>query len=184
MYHIPNDRRALCSADRLYQGLMECLKTERLTDVTVIETVRRSGVGRSTFYRLFDTVVDILVWHCERMIQEGIRRAELADDRSMRTSFLFFASAWTEHRRLLEALLENERMDILYSAHGKYMSEISGIFLTEHHMNPEQEAYLSALMVAIIPAVFQVWIQHPEYRAEDLYDRLRDGIGMLQVLFS
>ena len=184
MYHIPEDKRALRSAERLYQGLMDCLRFERLTDAAVVEVTRKSGVSRSTFYRLFDTVVDILVWHCEGMILEGIQRAKSADDRSIRTSFLFFASAWTEHRRLLEVLLENERMDILYSAHGKYMSEISGIFLAEQDMDAEQEAYLSALMVAIIPAVYQFWILHPEDRAEDLYDRLRDGIGMLQVLFA
>ena len=72
MHHIKNDKRTLQSADLLYQGLLACLKEKPLAEVTVTDLQRASGVARSTFYRSFDDVSDVLAWQCDLGFHEAL----------------------------------------------------------------------------------------------------------------
>lgn len=70
MYHTKNDPRSLYSAGLMYKGLVELLDSKEFNSITVSDIVRQAQVGRTTFYRHFDTIEDILVWRCSMTIQE------------------------------------------------------------------------------------------------------------------
>lgn len=184
MYHIPEDRRAQRSAGLLYDGLIRCLKKKSLTDITVAEVVKSSGVSRATFYRLFDTIVDILTWRCEEIQQESMKRARMAEGMSHRSTFLFYASLWMENRDMLSALIANGRMDILLSVHESHQDEISEIFLSDASMDPIHKEYLSGMLTALMPVGFRICIQHPEYSMEELFDLLQESICNLEDFFA
>ena len=60
MYHIPNDKRAVSSADNLEKALYELLTTRDMNEISVTDLCHASGVSRATFYRLYDNPTDIL----------------------------------------------------------------------------------------------------------------------------
>lgn len=69
MYHIKNDKRCLRSAEAITTALDYLLNKKSFMDISVSDIQRASGVGRSTFYRLFDTIDDVL----EYSIDQGFR---------------------------------------------------------------------------------------------------------------
>ena len=65
MYHIKKDTRCLKSAERISGALRGLLAEKSLADITVTDIQRASGTGRSTFYRLFDNIDDVLLYLAE-----------------------------------------------------------------------------------------------------------------------
>lgn len=70
MHHVNSDPRSLQSAGLLYQGLIELLDNKPFRAITVSDLVRQAQIGRTTFYRHFDTIEDILAWRCSKAIDE------------------------------------------------------------------------------------------------------------------
>jgi AcrR family transcriptional regulator len=54
MYHIKNDKRIYISLDLIRNGFYALLSEKDFGSITVSEIAERAGVGRATFYRLFD----------------------------------------------------------------------------------------------------------------------------------
>lgn len=70
MMHLKDDPRTERSACLLYQGLLRALQGKDFKHVTVSDVSKYSTVGRSTFYRNFDELEDLLAWKCDRQFKE------------------------------------------------------------------------------------------------------------------
>ncbi len=71
MYHIKEDKRAKASVELICDGLKRCLKEKSFESVTISDIQRVSGVSRSTFYRNFDRMEDVLALMCDRVFEEA-----------------------------------------------------------------------------------------------------------------
>lgn len=71
MYHIKEDKRAQASVELICDGLKRCLKEKSFESVTISDIQRVSGVSRSTFYRNFDRMEDVLALMCDRVFEEA-----------------------------------------------------------------------------------------------------------------
>jgi len=70
MYHIKKDKRCLKSAEAITGGLEVMLQHKNYADISISDILRVSRVGRATFYRLFDTVDDVVVYKIDQIMQE------------------------------------------------------------------------------------------------------------------
>lgn len=70
MYHIRNDKRAIQSSELIYNGLLECIRKKPFDQITISDLQKASGVARSTFYRAFDNISDVLFWKCDTCFNE------------------------------------------------------------------------------------------------------------------
>ena len=70
MYHIPNDVRARKSVELILQGLYKALEKKSLNDIKVNDIYLNCYVSRATFYRLFDSIYDVLLYQCDLIINE------------------------------------------------------------------------------------------------------------------
>jgi len=122
MYHIKKDKRQETSALRLIDGLTNCLKTQNMAEVSVCDLCNASSVSRSTFYRMFDTPVDVLEFACDTIITrvlDDYSKATFMDDDGF---VMFSIMYWYEHSELLEALVNCGRLDIIqksFEAHSE-----------------------------------------------------------------
>ena len=69
MYHIKNDKRARASTELICAGLLACMKEKPFARITITDVQRASTVSRSTFYRNFDCLEDVLALLCDRGFQ-------------------------------------------------------------------------------------------------------------------
>jgi AcrR family transcriptional regulator len=161
LYHIKKDARSEKSAEMFYEGLLECLKETPLDKVSVTDVQKASGAGRSTFYRNFDAVIDILKWKCDAQFAEAIDSyvQTLASDR--RTDLLLFMLGyWMQRSDVIEALLGAGRVDIVYR------SFLDSYDVAESHLpgleialpDDVQERYFSAVSAGFFISIMDTWI--------------------------
>lgn len=184
MYHISDDKRALRSADALYQGLLQCLRTTKFENVTVMDVVHHSDASRPTFYRLFDNILDILFWKSEQILIKALGHVKNGRNDSFKDVFITFISAWIENEELLLALINNSLTQLLTQIHIMHIDEIRGLLLSSKSLSRKQSEYLSYMLSAMLPAIFQIWVKYPTADAETVFSEIQDSLAIMQELFS
>lgn len=114
MYHIKSDRRSQSSAEEIVRGMQECLKTTPLKSITVSDIHRITGISRATFYRLFDTPEDVLIYQLEKMTEKALSSAAYSDTTSSRQIMEETIALGLQNHVFLKALVENGRLDLLF----------------------------------------------------------------------
>ena len=143
----------------------------------VAEVQREAGVGRATFYRLFDNMSDVLYYQCERLGKQVLstwRKREASRD----STFLRFAMCfWTEHASFLEALFKSGRSDILERAIKEHVLCPDGP-APLRGLDEEQRAYAVAMMSAMLSGALMTYIARGKRETPDeLYETLLASMG-------
>lgn len=73
MYHIKNDKRCIRSAEAIAEALTELVAIKPFMDITITDVQKKAAVGRSTFYRLFDTIDDVVTYIVDRNFVEVVK---------------------------------------------------------------------------------------------------------------
>ena len=144
MYHIKSDRRSQATALEIVRGMQECLKTTPLKRITVTDIHRVTGISRATFYRLFDTPEDVLIYQLDQMTDAALERIYEGTPSSRQIMEATVALGLQNHE-FLKALVENDRHDLLFRYTEKsyrLLDKKKGIFPKD--MAPEERDYVIA----------------------------------------
>ena len=88
MYHIRNDKRCLQSAAAIAEALEHLMLRKPFTEITVSDIQRSAGIGRSTFYRHFDTINDVVEYSVDESFKELVKDFNELDPHSFTLSCL------------------------------------------------------------------------------------------------
>ena len=139
MYHIKNDKRCIKSAARIGEALRELLTEKPLSEITVTDIQKRSGTGRSTFYRLFDNTDDVLLYLVEGEFLDMVNDYRELD-----------WTDFTEH--LIRSIMSESRVILNVTSSGK-MHVISRALRNDLTQVAEADSYkfdnLSRYMIAV-----------------------------------
>lgn len=158
MYHINSDKRCIKSAELIYEGLLKCLKNKSFEQITVTDIQKSSGVARTTFYRCFDNISDILYWRCDMCFGEafeGLNTSDVADENIL---IKHYFSYWLKHSGILELLISINRQDIIYSCHMKKAEELEKIFGELPGMTEKEKRYFMAIRSGVTISVLKAWL--------------------------
>ena len=98
-----------------FTALCELLTTEELSNLTIKDLCDRAGYSRRTFYRHFDSPVDILQQHLNKLIFSlfnSLRPVNQEQINFQQTVESFF-SFWAKHLSLLELLYKQNLLYLL-----------------------------------------------------------------------
>ncbi|MCR3761566.1 TetR/AcrR family transcriptional regulator C-terminal domain-containing protein [Clostridium felsineum] len=162
MYHIKEDKRAKTSANMIYQGLSYCLKKKTFDKITITDIQQASTVGRATFYRGFDHLIDVLHWQCDCCFQDmtTIFFKNEVYKHKKEGLLLCFLDYWTEHSTILEQLLSINRVDIIYACHQKNSLTILDFFGKLQPLPNTSYEYFITIRSSIFIGILLVWIKH------------------------
>lgn len=160
MYHLSQHGRTHHTAGEIKRGLLLCLQEKALSDITVSDIYRVTGISRSTFYRLFDSPDDVLMLLCDEYKEKMTKAFDEAKVTDLDDLAMFFFSYCLQNHALLEALVNNHRHDLLddlYSASTQYMSQ----WLAPYEQSDKGASdYLTALLYSNMTSVLITWVQH------------------------
>jgi AcrR family transcriptional regulator len=160
MYHISDDRRSRRSAERIYDGLIACLGLESFDRVTVSEVQRHSGVARTTFYRCFDNLSDVLAWRCDEGFRAALGGLEPREFRNERGLLRTYFSYWMENGEILELLVRNNRADIVYASHRRVGEELRERFGTLPRTEGDRGDFFMAVRTGFTLSILLTWAGH------------------------
>ena len=108
----------------------ECIKKKPFDQITISDLQKVSGVARSTFYRAFDNISDVLYWKCDTCFREVLCSFEPSKFGGELELAQHFFSYWMEHSDILVLLIEINRQDIIYACHMKNAKKLEQSFGT------------------------------------------------------
>lgn len=155
MYHIKDDKRSVTTSEQIYETLASLLEKESIEEISVSRLVKKAEVGRSSFYRNFDSISDVLYWKCDVCFKEvitGFLKNGQQEDQNM---IIYILDYWTKRSDVLEAILKIKRVDIIYEC---FMNN-SKKYLSEMLPNNTEVGYLLAVRVGILVGVLETWIR-------------------------
>ncbi len=180
MYHISNDKRAQKSAELIWQGMEHCLREKCFSKLRVSDINQRSYISRATFYRLFDSLQDVLVYACDQIylqLAEAVKSEEIL---SKQDFFLLLAKKWMEQDILIQTLVENNLTGILYETHMKNRSFMKAIFLKDTALSEKESDYMVSLLANIIPAAMNTWYQHGKSESPaEVYQAVSQSLNII-----
>ena len=178
MYHVKDDKRSRISAEMIYTGLMACLKKKPLAELTVKEIVESAGVGRATFYRNFDSPIDVLHMKCDTCFEEVLRgflREYEEGLRGRNDMLVYFFQYWMDHSELLEALSDANRTDIISDCHLKHSGLITAAFFPQMDLESEEYVYFISVRTGILTSILTAWIKTGKHKTPEELIALMTG---------
>lgn len=180
MHHVPADKRAQRSAELIYDALRACLEEKSFDRITVSDLQRASGVARTTFYRAFDDVSDVLSWKCEACFDEALSGFTPLDFMNESELAERFFAYWTEHSDILELLKRVDRPDIIFAAHMRSAEALQARFGKLPGVTETQGKYFMTIRSGILMSVLGTWMQSGRRESpKELMEMVRLQIAML-----
>lgn len=180
MYHISNDKRAIQSSELIYNGLLECIKKKPFDQITISDLQKASGIARSTFYRAFDNIADVLYWKCDTCFHEvlGNYQPKLFEGEIDLACHYF--QYWMNHSDILELLIQINRQDIIYACHMKNAELLQEQFGQIPGMPIKHGNYFIAIRTGFTISILTTWLRGGRKETpEELVEIMEEQLSFL-----
>ena len=185
MYHISNDIRSKKSAELIWQGMEKCLLEKNLDKVRITDIYQKSYVSRATFYRLFDSIQDVIAYECDCIYLQLAENIQAAHFRSRQEIFLFLIEEWLKQEVLIKTLVENNMISIIYDTHMKNHSLLKQLFLEDISLSDRESDYLVSILANIIPAAVNTWYLHGQTETpKEIYQAVVHSLAIISKQLS
>ena len=157
MYHIKADKRAEKSVELICTGLLDCLEQKEFSQISISDIQRTSTVSRSTFYRNFDSLDDVLALLCDRGFDEILRSGS---DAVNLAAFHY----WYAHGRLLEAILSSGKTAVFTDSLRRCIAQAghaSALFADAARFD-----YFASTVAQVMLGILAAWIGRGKRRAK------------------
>ncbi|MGI6003537.1 MAG: TetR/AcrR family transcriptional regulator [Lachnospiraceae bacterium] len=169
MYHIKSDLRAQRSSEQMFQGLLRCMEKKNFDKISISDVTKESSVSRATFYRNFDSMIDILYWKCNQLFNQVLTDycRQACDNDKHESLVCYVFRFWIERSHMIEVLLSGGRSDIIYNSFYNNGSIVLDYLNKKYNgkQAPGRDRmrdykYFLAICTGIFVGVFQVWIEN------------------------
>lgn len=185
MYHISNDKRAKKSAQLIGNGMLSCLERKPFGEITVAEIQRVSTVSRATFYRLFDNTADVISYLCDGVFEQTEQIYRQRDLHTVEETTSVFIQVWMENKKLLQAVIDSNRMDFIFQSHIKYLAPRKEDFLQNCNFDEERLNYLMTTLTACTAAFLTAWLKNGGHEtAQQLQQHIKICFTALGKIFE
>lgn len=185
MYHISNDKRTKKSAQLIWEGMEKCLLEKSLDKIRIIDIYQKSFVSRATFYRLFDSLQDVIAYECDCIYLQLAENIETSFFKTRQEIFLFLIEEWLKHEVLIKTLVESNMISIIYDTHMKNHELLKKIFLEDVSLSDREADYLVSVLANIIPAAVNIWYLHGKTETpEEIYHAVTHSLVVISRQLS
>lgn len=137
-------------------ALMRLLQKKDINKITVTELTDLAGVGRSSFYRNFESLEDVAVSYVNRIYREYFKNNPVNPNAYKKSNFSFFLKERykfvKEHKDVFIVLHKN---GILYKSLLKMDPEIKTQYLLA---DVSESRYFSAMIMSFSAGVIDEWV--------------------------
>lgn len=164
MYQGKNPK-ALLSQRLLLEALNALLKEKAFKEISVSELCERSGVSRQTFYSLFETKENILLYQLELV---NDTKPEQEDTSALLLNDICerYSRYVTSNYALFSMLIENDLAEVLYKQFYQSMASCRQSFVD---LSDDEREYAALFMSAGLCQLTQKYIrEHAVPNAEEL----------------
>lgn len=185
MFQKKKDKRALQSSQWIYDALKELMNEKSYETITVIDIVNKANIGRTTFYRNFKNIDDVLREKCTQTFEDfrnycfQYYKNNFNEDKTFLKPFLRY---WYDNSEIIELLIKANRENIIKEYLSKeiyYFLNIASI--TENTIISNHLNYFVEMRVSNSLSILTEWIKNnknipPDELAEIINSQVRESI--------
>ena len=119
--------------ERLARALLQLLQEKPFADITIKELVLTAQVSRSSFYRHYSGLLDVLDLCGAYVMEEFGRELTRTSGFTNYDVAVAYFTFWQKQQAFFRCLLENDLLQWFLAQYDKYMLAISAEY--EHHMD-------------------------------------------------
>ncbi|MEL6149890.1 MAG: TetR-like C-terminal domain-containing protein [Chloroflexota bacterium] len=181
MYHIKDDPRSIDSAERLYEGLVTLMQDQPFHTIKVKELVEASHVGRTTFYRNFDTIEDVLRLRSDQVFEEMIDAIIAYVEEHGNESHVILLKPvlryFYTHSEIIELLMQADRLDIAMASFHRAIAPYKARAQAYYSgINDAYVEYATTIRVGMVTNILVQWIETGKQQPPD---ELADTMAVL-----
>lgn len=168
MFHVHSDKRSQRSARKIADTVNELLTSESFSDMTIADVQRKTGIARTTFYRSFDNLIDVLEWQCDQRFQNlfarwsGLKR--FPNEGVVLRQFLDF---WAKDPQILISLIQIQRIDIIYRFLKKYAELLAEEYGPLTGLTSQDKKYFLSVRVGFVLSIILTWLRGGQVESID-----------------
>ena len=165
MYEFADNKKAVDSQKKIYKALRRILLKKPLSEVSVADITKECGISRSTFYRNFQNVSDVLA-----VIFEWYYNNYHEVRRDKQNQLLFFYEYWYWHRDLIQ-ILSSQNPGIIKDC------------MKRHEKILEENPYFLEIKYALLTSILCAWSQSKEQTPQELEKSTRPALSKKSLDF-
>lgn len=176
MYRIGNDKRKTQSAKLICKGLEDLMRTHDYNDISITHIINASGIGRATFYRLFDDKSDVVLYQMESVFNELIRRVKPHTDSNIIIKDLF--DLWLDQKELILSLIKANLYDEFQTRLAAIIGEKLNFVKEKVGFDDRSWQYFIQVRAAMLMTALRVAItQYSADTSSDILETLNNLFG-------
>jgi AcrR family transcriptional regulator len=181
MYHIKDDQRSIRSGEMIYEGLAKMMREKEFATITVTDLINAASVGRTTFYRNFDEIEDVLRMRCDQVVSGLVEylRAYLQQQQEAgpRAAILKpILRYFYLHSELIELLIKAKRIHIFEEAMLSRFKPFKDLIGAYYRLEGDYVDYVMVLRIGGITNILTHWIETGKKLAPD---ELAERLGVI-----
>lgn len=164
MYQKKRDKRSIQSSEWIYLALKDLMSEKDFSKITITDIVNKANLGRTTFYRNFDSIDDVLKMKCDEKFSEfreyciNYYKLNDMDDKSFLPPFLKY---WYKNYEIIELLIKANRENIIKDC----LTEEVKFFINSSSINEDTIIsthinYFIAMRVSNSISILTEWINN------------------------
>ena len=174
MKHKITNPIAIQSRKWLTEALLSLMEIKAFKDIGITEIAKKADLSRRTFYRIFETKEDILIYYAEGLYGEFLQSLNRETDRRFTVTVRIYFEFWYRHKYFLELLRKSGMLPFVMSQYTRLFPKIFQLLKGNHPLahNEEALAYAMAFSAGGLLSVLLKW-------AEDGMDKTPEEIMRL-----
>lgn len=183
MYRIGNDKRKKQSAELIYRGFEGLMRTHDYIDISISRIINASGIGRATFYRLFDDKSDVVLYQMELVFTEFIQCMGPHTDANVVIKSLF--DIWLAHKVLFSSLIKSGLYEEFQTRLVLIVEEKLKFIKINVGLDDRRWQYFINIRAAMLFTALRVAItQFHKDNSQDISDTLNELFGKKPAIFK
>lgn len=179
MYHINNDKRTKESAKLLWDGLLKCLEKKNFDNITISDLHKTTGIARTTFYRCFDNISDILYWKCDECFYEVLSTYNFNKNINELKLAKHYFDYWIKNSKILELLTKINRQDIIYLSHYKTAELLKEKYGKLEYI--KHSKYFISIRTSLTISILLTWINNGKKEtSEELIEIIKEQLLLIK----
>ena len=179
MYHIKDEKRMRASAMLICEGLAEALEEKPYASLSVTQVCAATGVARTTFYRLFDTLDDVLVYQFDQLFSDALDAYTARGKQEPFARVIIEVAA--SNKALVAAIVESGRFDLLSQATRAREEDI--LNSVGVRMDKRDRRMCTSILTQVAIVVVGEWAKSGYKETPDqLYETIRRELKILACL--
>jgi len=150
---------AIRSQEWLANALLSLMEEKEFKDISIKEIAAKADLSRRTFYRVFETKEDPLIWHLNTLYEDFLSLLRQQECHQFHDVLSLYLSFWYQHARLFSLLKRSGLLSVILNQYLRVFPDVFKIVKGDYPLshNPDALAYAMAFSAGGLLSVLVKW---------------------------